>query len=83
MLYSILRTMVEMEKALSTSYGQSDFREYNKYWRMEDVYNMFMITYHVLKVSRSQSVDIENLVVFLLSLLSFDKIPTIGELQWN
>lgn len=80
-LYAILRTMIEMEKALSTSYGSSDFRNYNKYWTMEDVYNMFMITYHMLTRSRSVSCDVEEIVVFVVSLLAFAKIPTLEELE--
>lgn len=77
--YTILSTMLELEKVLTTKYAQSDLKEYAKRWTLEDIYNMFMHTYNMLIKSRSSSFSnsIENSLVYLCSLLKFDKIPSV------
>lgn len=77
--YTILSTMLELEKVLTTKYAQSDLKEYAKRWTLEDIYNMFMHTYNMLIKSRSSnfSNSIENSLIYLCSLLKFDKIPSV------
>lgn len=73
--YTILQTIIEIDKCLSSKYGQSDVQKYAKKWSSEDIYNMFDITYSELKRSRSMTTDIYSSIVYLLSLLVFKPIP--------
>ena len=50
---------------------------YAKFWTLEDVYNMFMITYDELKKSRTISTDKYSSAVYLISLLQLQKIPSL------
>ena len=76
--YTILSTMIEMEKVLSNSRASSSLREYGKRWQMIDVYNMFMNTYAELQNSRSRaSGDTYNSLLYLFSLLKFEQIPSL------
>lgn len=75
-LYAILQTMIELDKAMDNSYVQSDVRQYLKLWTREDVYYMFMNTYEELNKIRSMSsYDISNSLVYLFGLLKFERIP--------
>ena len=79
-VYTVLSTALELEKLMCNSYTQSDLRQYVKRWTMQDVYNLFMQAYRVLKLLRSVSSDYESQVVYLLSLLAFQPIPQVEEL---
>lgn len=80
-LYSILQTMIDLDKLLSSKYGNSDIRDYVKLWRPEDVYYMFMHTYRELKKLRSNSsYDVQNSLIYLFGLLKFQKIPALEEM---
>lgn len=79
--YTILQTLVEIDKCMSSKYAQSDIQKYIRKWTPSDVYNMFDITYSELKKSRSMSVDIKSSIVFLLSLLAFKYIPRKGQIN--
>lgn len=75
--YIILNTMLEIEKILTNKYAQSDIREYEKRWTLEDMYNMFMNTYEMIRKSRSSqySGNTKDNLVYLFSLLKFEKVP--------
>lgn len=73
--YTILSTLLEIEKLMLNSRAESDLREYVKLWTLEDIYNMFNQTYHQLKLSRSISPNKYNSLVFLFSLLRFSHVP--------
>ena len=76
-LYTMLSTLIELEKLSQYKYSDSDVREYIKLWTVSDIYNMFIHTYDVLKVSRqSNSSDTKNNLVYLASLVQFQNIPT-------
>ncbi len=79
-LYTILSTMIELERLLSNSYTQSDIREYVKRWTKKDVYNMFMNTYDVIRKLRSYATDVKSSLIYLFGLLQFSEIPDIGEM---
>lgn len=65
----ILSTMMTLEKTPSGK------------WDIPNIYNMFNQTYNQLKLSRKYTFDIYNSVVYLLSLLRFDNIPSIEVLS--
>lgn len=73
--YTILQTLVEIDKCMSSKYAQSDIQKFVKMWSPSDVYNMFDITYSELKRSRSMSIDLKSSIVYLLSILAFKPIP--------
>ena len=76
--YTILQTMIDMEKLLTSKYLDIDIKEYKSRWRLQDVYNMFMNTYIELSNSRSSltSSSIESSLIYLFALLSFREIPS-------
>ena len=76
-IYTILSTMIELEKVLCNSYVQSDISQYANQWTREDIYNMFMHTYSELKRLRSVSQDTYSSLIYLFSLLQFKKIPSL------
>lgn len=76
-VYTILSTMIELEKIIGNSYAQSDIRQYVKQWTREDIYNMFMHTYNELKRLRSVSQDTYSSLIYLFSLLQFKQIPSL------
>lgn len=73
--YTILQTLIDIDKCMSSKYAQSDIQKYVKKWKPEDVYNMFDITYSELKRSRSMSTDIKMSIIYLMSILVFSPIP--------
>lgn len=76
-LYAVLQTMIELDKAMDNSHVQSDVRQYLKLWTREDIYYMFMNTYEELHKLRSMSsYDVNNTLVYLFGLLKFARIPS-------
>lgn len=76
-LYSILSTMLELEKISNNKYVESDLRPYVKNWTMKDIYNMFMQTYQQLKYMRSISPDPQNVLLYLITIMQFSEIPAV------
>jgi hypothetical protein len=82
--YTILSTMLELEKLLHNSYTESPLRQYVKRWTAQDIYNMFMNTYEALRKSRSTvNCDLYYLLLYLFSLLKFQQIPAVEEMEVN
>lgn len=81
--YTILATLLELEKVISNSHAQSSLREYIKRWTAEDIYNMFMNTYSAAIKSRSSSANADNkhIILYLFSLLKFQKIPSVEYME--
>lgn len=75
--YTILSTLVELEKILSNRYIESDLQSYVKRWTYKDIYNMFMNTYEELKKLRSYATNAEASLIYLFSLLQFTEIPDV------
>ena len=76
-LYTILSTLIELEKIIDRNYSDSEPQPYVKYWKLEDIYYMFMNTYDKLKQLRSMPVaDPKNLLVSLIALLPYSSIPS-------
>lgn len=77
LIYTILQTMIEMEKVLTSKYANSALKDYAKYWKLEDIYHMFMNTYQELNKLRSNtSTDIKSSLIYLFGLLTFKDIPS-------
>lgn len=74
--YTILNTLIELDKITSNKYAQSDLRRYADSWTKADIYYMFMNTYEELKRVRSHSsYKVMNSLIYLLSLLQFSSVP--------
>lgn len=80
-LYTILSTLVELEKILSNRHIDSALQEYTKRWTYKDIYNMFMNTYAELKKLRSYATDVNSSLIYLFSLLKFSEIPDVEVMQ--
>lgn len=75
--YTILSTLLELDKLLTNKYAQSDLREYVKRWTALDIYNMFMQTYNAIKQLRSYATDAKSSLIYVLSLMKFSPIPSV------
>lgn len=75
--YTILQTMIDMEKVLISKYPNVDIAEYKKFWKIQDIYYMFMNTFQELSNSRSSNVStsIDSSLIYLFALLTFKDIP--------
>ena len=81
-IYTVLQTMIDMDKLKDSTYGDSDIKEYVNKWTREDIYYMFMHAYDQLVQLRSlSSYDIENSLTYLFSLLQFSRIPSLEEMR--
>ena len=78
-IYTLMSTMVEFDKIWGNKYSDSPIKKYQKVWSREDVYYMFMHGYHQLRLRRSISVNDENQLITLFSLLSFSPVSSIEE----
>ena len=74
-LYTMLSTMLELEKVILNPRADSDIKEYAKRWNLKDVYYYFNHVYSQLKMLRSMSSDIKLSLYYLTSLLAFKEIP--------
>lgn len=74
--YTLLHTLLELEKILSSKYTSSDLFKYKNLWTLQEVYNLFTITYFELNQLRTVSSDIYGSVIKLLSILTFRPVPS-------
>ena len=77
LFYTILSTMIELEKLFVNKKISSDLRDYVDKWTIQDVYNMFMNTYNELQKLRSYATDVESSLIYLFALLKFSQIPSL------
>jgi hypothetical protein len=81
-VYTILNTMIQLDRHLSEPYYDSPLRKYARGWNHEMVYNMFMNTYEVLMQSRSMtSVNMKDLIIYLFALLQYSVIPQVEAMR--
>lgn len=81
-IYTVLQTMIDLDKLVGARYGQSDIKDYVKLWKPADIYYMFMHAYSELKKLRSSSsYDVHNSIVYLFGLLNFSSIPSVEEMM--
>lgn len=77
LLYTVLQTMIDLEKILSSKYSDSPLKDYAKLWTIQDIYYMFMNTYSEIQKLRSNtSSTAENSLIYLFGLLPFKQIPS-------
>lgn len=77
--YDILSTMIDLDKLKTNPYFDCEAKPYSKGWSGPDIYNMFVLTYDTLKLSRSYSLfDVKELIISLISNLAFSPIPSPG-----
>lgn len=82
LLYTVLGTLIDLDKLLDSPYSESDIKAYTKLWSREDIYYMFMHTYDRLKDMRTISViNSKDLLVSLFSLVQFREIPSVEVLK--
>lgn len=78
LIYTVLQTMIELEKVLTSKYATSDLKDYAKYWKLEDVYHMFMNGYNELDKLRSNtSTDLKSSLIYLFGLFTFKDVPSV------
>ena len=75
-IYTILQTMIELDKIKSSKYSESILRQFSNKWTREDIYYMFMHAYSELEKLRSlSSYKVEDSIVHLFSIMTFERIP--------
>lgn len=80
MMYTMLSTMIELEKLYYNRYAESDIRKFVNKWTLKDIYNFFNAVYDRLNNLRSSSaVDGKLSLTYLASLLAFQEIPNGGD----
>ena len=78
LIYTLLQTMIEIEKILTSKYSDSPLKDYAKSWKLEDVYNLFMNGYAELDKLRSNtSTDLKSSLLYLFGLFTFKDIPSV------
>lgn len=81
-VYTVLQTMIEIEKVLTSKYASSDLRDYAKFWKLQDIYHMFMNAYGELDKLRSNtSTDVRCSLIYLFGLFTFKDIPSVEQLN--
>ena len=76
-IYTIMSTMVELDKIQDNKYTDSEIRQYLSKWKREDIYYMFVHAYNELKRVRSGAVlDGKDSLIYLCSLVQFSQIPS-------
>lgn len=75
--YTILQTMVELDKLKDNKFTKSDLRKYVSAWDRQDIYYMFEQTYRMLKLSRMYTLDIYDSLIYLFSLVAFSHVPSV------
>ena len=78
LLYTVLQTMIDLEKIISSKYSDSNLKEFARYWTVQDIYYMFMNTYEeIMKLRSNTSADAKNSLIYLFGLLPFKQIPSV------
>ena len=77
LIYTVLQTMIELEKVKTSKYASSNLKEYAKFWKLEDIYYLFMNGYEELTKLRSNtSSDAKSSLIYLFGLFTFKDIPS-------
>ena len=80
-LYTILRTMIELDKIMDNIYSDSPLKKYIKEWTRPDIYYMFNHTYRILQSLRQGiTANMEDILIYLGALFKFQRIPDLEAL---
>lgn len=72
---------IELDKAMD-SRSPTEYSKYVKFWSREDVYNFFDQAYtQTLSMRSSLSTDAYSVMVYIASLLRFNKIPSVEQMS--
>lgn len=74
-LYSVLSTMIELEKVVTNKYANSPLREFASRWTLADISNMFEHTFQEMLQLRSGIGDPYLSLIYILSLSQFSYVP--------
>lgn len=78
LIYTLLRTMIELEKVVTSKYSTSDLKDYGKFWKLEDIYHYYMNCYAELEKLRSNtSTNIKSSLIYLFGLFTFKDVPSV------
>lgn len=75
-LYTILSTMLDIEKGISNKYHKGT----KSLWTFEDVYNYYDIVYDMLNRMRSERIDAIAVLSTLVMLLRYNPIPNLEDI---
>lgn len=78
-IYMVIQTMIDMDKALDSGYPPAEFKDYMKGWSRSDVYTTMLNAYNTLKVGRSISSKLKENTISLFFSLCQSPIPV---LRW-
>lgn len=82
LMYTLLSTLLELEKIKCSRYSDSPLREYAEFWSLADIYNMFCHTYEELRKTRSYSnADYKDHLIYLFGLLQYSSIPSLEDMK--
>ena len=74
--YTMLNTLIELDKVKSSSYAESDIRSYSKSWDTAEIYNMFNHIYSELKKVRTfSSYKVMISIMYILAITQYSPIP--------
>ena len=76
-IYTILNTLVELDKLRVKPYTDSSIKKYVNDWTKMDLYNMYMIVYDVLENLRSITSDAYSSIIYLFGVLQYKRIPAL------
>jgi len=78
LLYTLLNSLVELDRLLVKKYSESSLRPYVSYWTKQDIHNMYMIVFNSLENLRTISSDVESQLVYLFGILQYKEIPSLN-----
>ena len=83
-VYAILSLMIEFDKIFDSKYSNSAYKKYIQSWTREDIYYMFMHSFSVLEIFRSNyAVNNKDILLTLLALLRYNRIPSEEVISWT
>lgn len=80
-IYTILNTLVDLDKLKARSYTESPLKPYMQHWTQSDIYNMYMFTYNALEQLRSISSDAYSQLIYLFGILQYQPIPSLSDMK--
>lgn len=82
LMYTILSTLIEIDKLMSNPRSDSILKDYVKSWTREDLYYMFVHVYEEIKLSRTnKALPLQERFLYSVALSTFDKIPSPGDMS--
>ena len=82
-LYTMLNTLIELDKLKVRQYTESPLKQYLNFWTKQDIYNMYMHVFDAIDQLRTISSDVYSHIVYLISILQYQRIPHISYMNWE